>query len=176
VDTHILGVLDLTECVGRVSLQCVATLRAPSILAPGPLSDAMCSSRGGAPSRPWVAAVFGAAFSALVDRPCAGQLALHMASTVRGCDALAALNYGPGLPRRRDALLPKRYPLETTGSGRLWGGLLRIGRLSLCRPVGLAHGLDRAQLRRPSRTQIWPRAPSVTRCPPPGEAPPRDHG
>jgi hypothetical protein len=114
VGTHILGVLDLTECLGQVSLQCVATSRAPSILAPGPLGDAMCSSRGVAPSRPWVAAVFGAACSASVDRPCAGQLALRMASTVRGCGALAALNYGPGPPRRRDALLPRRHPLETT--------------------------------------------------------------
>jgi hypothetical protein len=91
-------------------------------------------------------------------------------------DIARALDSGPGPPRPRDALLPSRRPLETMGSGRLRSGLLRIGRSSLCGPVGLAHGLDRAQLRRPSRTQLWPRAPSMMQRPPPEEAPPRDHG
>jgi hypothetical protein len=43
------------------------------------------SPREGTPSRPRMAALFRAACCASVDRLCAGHLALHMASTVRGC-------------------------------------------------------------------------------------------
>jgi hypothetical protein len=81
---------------------------------PDPLGDATPSSRGGAPSRPRAAVLFGAACSASVDCP-------------------------------------------------------------LCRPVGLAHGLDRARLQHLGRTQFWPRAPLAMRRPPPEEVPPQGH-
>jgi hypothetical protein len=128
---------------------------APSLLAPGALSDALFPRR--CPSRPRVAT---AACCLSVDRVCAGHLALHMASTVRGCGASPALpsdsgpNYwgpssvplplapGPLATRRTP---PEEAPLKTMGSGR---GLLSLGRPRLCRPFGLAHSLDRARLRR----------------------------
>jgi hypothetical protein len=208
-----------TDCVwAGPSSQRAATSPAPLILAPGPLGDAMPSSRGGAPSGPWVAALFGAACFASGDRPCAGQLALahglsrvrlrhlnrlvlgsgsrvaalsgvarspsvgrlraghlalHMASTVRGCGTSAlglglvpkslgtlqarALGSGPRPHWRRNGL-PRTLPHKTTNGGRPSPGGPRrcLGRSRLCRPVGLAHGLDRARLRRLSRLYSGP--------------------
>jgi hypothetical protein len=70
--------------------------RAPPIPAPGPLGDTIPSSREGPPSRPRVAALFGAACSASVNRSCEGQLALHMALTVR-LQRLSRLALGLGI-------------------------------------------------------------------------------
>jgi hypothetical protein len=57
---------------------------------PGALGNMTTSSQGGFLSRPWVAALSGAVCSASVSHLCAGQLALHMASTVCSCGASAA--------------------------------------------------------------------------------------
>ena len=51
-------------------------------------------------------------------------------------------------------LLPRRFSLKTTGRGAVQSGLLRLGRSLLCGPVGPAHGLDRARLRRLSRLAL----------------------
>jgi hypothetical protein len=51
-------------------------------------------------------------------------------------DIARTLDLDPGPPWRCDALLPRRRPLRTMGSGPLWSGLLRLGRLPLCRPAG----------------------------------------
>jgi hypothetical protein len=137
-------------CVNRPSSQCEATSPTLSLPRPDLLGDATPSSRGGAPSRPWVAGAFGAACCASVDRPCAGQSALHMASTVRGCGTSAASpsgSLGDAIASFRGGSLTR--PLVARPSP---GGPLRcLGRSRLCRPVGLAHGLNRAQLRRLSQ-------------------------
>jgi hypothetical protein len=65
-------------------------------------------------------------------------------------------------PRRHDGLLPRRLILKTTDCGPVQGGPPRFGRSLLYRPIGPAHGLDRAQLRRPRHS------PSVSEsCPKP---------
>jgi hypothetical protein len=78
--------------MGRPVFKCVATSLAPSILAPGPLGDATLSSRGGAPSRLWVAALFGAACFASGDsRATAFVQASRLAhGTVCGCLVVVA--------------------------------------------------------------------------------------
>jgi hypothetical protein len=124
-----------------------ATLPAPSILAPGFLGDATPSSRGGPPSRLRVVGHFGGACYASVDRPCAGQLASHMASTVRGWghSIVAPDSLGDATPSSRGGA-PSRP--RVAALSRWPAPLLCFGRTCLCRPVGLAHGLDRARLRR----------------------------
>jgi hypothetical protein len=88
-----------------------------------PLSDATPSSRGGTLQdhgwRPQPAVS--------VDRVCAGHLALHMASTVRGCGASpsdsgpnpssAPFPLAPG-PLATRHPPPEEAPLKTTGGGR----------------------------------------------------------
>ncbi|KAI0277786.1 hypothetical protein BC826DRAFT_1113713 [Russula brevipes] len=71
----------------------------------------------------------GGARSASVGRWCAGQLASHTASTVRGCGASATSPSDLG-----DATASSQggSPIKTTG-----GAPLRIGRSPVCRPVGL---------------------------------------
>jgi hypothetical protein len=69
--------------------------RAPNSC-PGPLGDTIPSSREGPLSRPRVAALFGAACSASVNRSCEGQLALHMALTMR-LQRLSHLALGLGI-------------------------------------------------------------------------------
>jgi hypothetical protein len=180
------------------SSQRVATSPAPLILAPGPLGDATPSSRGGAPSGPWVAALFGVACFALGDRPCAGQLALahglsrvrlqhlnrlvlgsgswvaalsgvarspsvgrlraghlalHMASTVRGCGASAPLDsdsspnrWGPfklapssrgrSLTRPRMAAGPLQVARFGASVGRVCAGQLALHMASTVRGCG----------------------------------------
>jgi hypothetical protein len=61
-----------------------------------PLATRYPSEKAPPQDRPQVAALFGAACSASLDRPCAGQLALHMASTVR-LRSLSRLALGLGL-------------------------------------------------------------------------------
>ena len=128
-----------TDCVWpRPSSQRAATSPAPSILAPGPLGNTTCSSRGGTPSRPRVAA---AAACTSVDF-------VQAVFAARG-DIARALDPGRApLATRRSP--PEEAPLKTTAGSR---GLC-LGRPPLCRPFGLAHGLDRARLRRLGRLAL----------------------
>jgi hypothetical protein len=95
----------------RPSLQRVTTLPAPSILAPGPFGDTM-ASQGGFPSRPRVEPLSRVA-SALVGRLFAGQLALHMAPTMRGCGA--STTSPPDSKSRPKALEPFKGVPEKAG-------------------------------------------------------------
>ncbi|KAI0287781.1 hypothetical protein BC826DRAFT_1178231 [Russula brevipes] len=66
----------------------------------------------------------------------------------------------------------KEAPLKITSGGPLQGVPLRFGRSLVCGPFGLAHGFDRACLRRFSSPRFSPRALLATRRPPPKVAPP----
>ncbi|KAI0281927.1 hypothetical protein BC826DRAFT_1111058 [Russula brevipes] len=68
------------------------------------------------------------------------------------------INPGPGPLWRHDNLLPSSLCLKNSGDGLLHRGSLeslredrdlRLGRAPLCRPLGLAHGLDRPELVQP---------------------------
>jgi hypothetical protein len=81
-------------------------------LAPGPLGDAMPSSRGGTPSRPLVAALFGVACSASASQP------PHLRARDR-CPKPWPRHLAANPPA-----LPEDSPpsLKTTGGGPLQGG------------------------------------------------------
>jgi hypothetical protein len=105
-----------------------------------------------------------------VGRVCAGPLALHIASTVCGCGPSTASPSDSGPkplgPFKRVSSILAPGPLATRqppqgGSPSRPRALSRVarsafGRSRLCRPVGLAHRLDRVRLRRPTHLALGP--------------------
>jgi hypothetical protein len=94
---------------------------------PGPLwrHDGLLARR--APLKTTSGGPLQVSHSASVGRLCAGQLALHMAPTVRGCGASAALNSRPRPSWQCDGLLPRRLPHQDYGWRLSPGGSLRLG-------------------------------------------------
>jgi hypothetical protein len=73
--------------------------------------------------------------------------ALHIASTVHGCGASATLDSDPRCSWRCEGCLLQRRLVFCQDFGWRSSLSLQLGQSLLCRPVGLAHGPDHAQLR-----------------------------
>jgi hypothetical protein len=88
----------------------------------GPLATRSPPPKKPPPSSPQVAALFGAACSASVNRSCAGQLALHMALTVR-LQHLSCLALGLGIAPHPAGVLQTRVRTQTEWEDRERGKL-----------------------------------------------------
>jgi hypothetical protein len=107
-----------------------------------------------APAVPRSTAFVQTIWSCTWPRPCAVAVAQPCPRTRapnRWGPSSARPRFWPRAPLATRRPLPEEVPLKTTGGDR---GLLSLGRSRLCRSFGLAHGLDRARLRRLARLAL----------------------